>query len=106
MTLTNDERRAIDLFKTAISLIRTGPDGFPVPEQGLELHILGSKMLAVDTIFLREGIRLDDLDPEAVSLLSLTEATSRLIAATASGERDPLIPEAWFKARGELVEPK
>lgn len=106
MTLTYDERRTIDLFKTAISLIRTDRDGFPLPHQALELHILGSKMLAVDTIFLREGIRLDDLDPEAVSLLNLTEATSRLIAATDSGDLDPSIPEAWFKARGELVEPK
>jgi hypothetical protein len=106
MTLTDAERRSIYLFKAVISLLKTDADGFPLPDQGLEIEILGRKMLEVDTIFLRDGIQLDDLDPEAVSLLNLTEATSQLIAATASGDRDPAIPEKWFRRRGELVEPK
>lgn len=42
---------------------------------------------------------------EKRSLLALADSTSKLIAATVSGDRDPAIPEAWFKARAELVEP-
>jgi hypothetical protein len=42
---------------------------------------------------------------EKRSLLALADSTSKLIAATVSGDRDPAIPEAWFKERAELVEP-
>ena len=106
MTVTDEQRRDIDEFKVAVSLIQTGTDGFPLPGQSLELHVLGLCVLKVDTIWLREGVRLDDLNPEARSLLNLTEAASRVIAAMDSGDRDPAIPEAWFKARAELVEPR
>jgi hypothetical protein len=110
MTLTNDDRRTVDLFKTALSLIKTGPDGFPLPGQGLELDILAGKLLEVEETFLQPvaagSIRFDDLDPEVRSLLSLTHATERLIDAEDRGDRDPSIPEKWFRARGELVEPQ
>lgn len=102
MTLTPDERRTIDEFKTGISLLRTGPDGFPLPGQALELHVLGHFVLKVDTILIGRS----DLDAEERSLLNLADATSKLISATDSGDRDPAIPEAWFRARAELVEPK
>jgi hypothetical protein len=109
MTLSDDERHTIDMFKVAVSLLKTGPDGFPIahPMLPTELHVLGHCVLQVDTIFLgREGVRLDDLDAEERSLINLADATSRLIAATDSGDRDPAIPKAWFRARAELVEPQ
>jgi hypothetical protein len=100
--MTDDERRTIDVFKVGVSLIRTGLDGFPPPEQGLELEIVAGSALKVRVVLARYG---DDLDAERRSVLNLADATSRLIAATASGERDPEIAEAWFKARAELIEP-
>lgn len=98
-----EERRAVDEFKVAISLMQTGPDGFPTvrPMLPLELHALGLKMLAVSTILARRG----ELNPEERSLNVLTVATSEWIAATESGTRDPDTAQAWFRARAELIEP-
>jgi glycine/D-amino acid oxidase-like deaminating enzyme len=99
MTTTDDERREIDRFKVGISLLRTGPDGFPLLGQELELDILSRQVLKIDMICKSADTA------EKASLFKLADATSRLIAAMISGERDPAIPEAWFKARAELVEP-
>jgi hypothetical protein len=108
MNMTEDQRHTIETFKAGVSLTKTGADGFPIPHEflGLELQVLGRLVLKVDTILLgRPDVRLDDLNAEERSLLALTDATSRLIAAMESGDRDPAIPEAWFKARAALVEP-
>ena len=100
--MTNsDERRTIDEFKVAISLIKTGPDRFPLHGQGLELDILARKVLAIDMLY----IGRDDLDAEQRSLLNLADATSKWIGETVTGDRDTDIAEAWFKARAELIEP-
>jgi hypothetical protein len=58
-------------------------------------------VLKIDTIFLGRA----DLDAEQRSVLKLADATSKLIEAMDNGDRDPTIPEAWFRARAELIEP-
>lgn len=100
--MTPDERHTIDAFKVNISLIQTGADGFPLAGQGLELDILGRQVLKIDTIC-RAG---DTAEKQA--LLNMADAASRMVAAMASGDRDPAIPAAWFKARAELgqIEPE
>ena len=101
--MTPEERRTIDEFKVAISLIKTGPDLFPVlhPMLPLELHVLGLKMLEVDTILASRG----ELTAEERTLKTLANATSNWIAATESNNRDPDIGEGMFRARAELIEP-
>ena len=58
--------------------------------------------MKVDAILLGR----DDLNAQERSVLNLADATRRLIAAPDSGDRDSAIPQAWFRARAELVEPE
>lgn len=99
--MTPDERHTIEMFKVGISLLKTGTDGFPLPGQERELETLGRLVLKVDTILLGR----DDLTAEERSVLNLADATSKLIAATDSDDRDPTVPQQWFRARAELLEP-
>jgi hypothetical protein len=98
--MTDDERNTINLFKAGVNLIKTGPDGYPLPDQGLELDFLAKSVLKIDTMFI--GHR--DLDAEQRSLLNLADATSKWLAELISGRRDPDVAQAWFKARAEVVE--
>jgi hypothetical protein len=100
--MTEEERHTIEAFKAGVSVIRTGADGYPIPHEaiGAELYGLSILGLKVATILLGP----DDLNAAQRSVLNLSNATSRLIAATQNGDRDPAIPEAWFRARAELIE--
>lgn len=95
-----DKREAINAFKANFDLIRKGPDGYPLPDQGLELDVLGRQLLKVGMVCSLGS------DPEERSLQRFTDATARMLAAMISGDRDPAIPAAVFKARAEVVEPK
>ena len=101
-TMTPDERNTVNLFKAAVNMIKTGPDGFPLANQGLELAVAARLALQVTRDCLRRG----EPDAEQRSLMALTGTTSRIIEATYDGNRDPAIPEKWFRARAELVEPE
>lgn len=98
----NDDERTIYNFKSAQHLIPMAPDGYPAPHEflDLELRALGRMLLKVDML-----CHLGET-PEHQSLLRLTEATAKWIAETESGNRDPAIAEARFKALAELVEPE
>ena len=48
----------------------------------------------------------DDLNAEQQSLLNLADAVSKWLTELISGNRDPAIAEALFKARAEVIEPK
>ncbi len=95
--MTPREREIIYHFKAAQHLIPLASDGFPAPNEclGSMLGALGMMLLKVDMI-----CHLGDT-AEQQSLLRLTEATSRWIAATESGSRDPAIAEGRFKALAE-----
>jgi hypothetical protein len=98
MTMTDDER-AIYNFKAAQHLIPLAPDGFPAAHDlsGLELGVLGIKLLKVDTILARR----DELSGEEIKLRNLCDATATWLTAAENGNRDPVIAEARFKALAE-----
>jgi hypothetical protein len=102
--MKTEERRTIDEFKVAVSLLRTGPDGFPLPGQGLELEVTSQKVVEVADVCEPAD------DDEKRSLMELAVATMQLIAAVDSrmpdySTDDPTIPQRWFRARADLVEP-
>ena len=102
--MTEEERNTINMFKVAVSLLRTGPDGFPLPGQELELRVIEKKVFEVCQIC--QGSE----DREKSSLWELASATLVLILAVHSDVSDfttddASIPERWFRARAELVEP-
>ena len=94
-----DEEREYYGFKAMQHLIPLAPDGFPVPHGllHLELGALGTKLLKVDMILASRG----ELSGEEIKLRILCGATSDWLAATESGNRDPALAEARFKALAE-----
>lgn len=102
--MTDAERHTIEIFKGAVNRIKTGADGYPITHEMLdvELQATGRLVLEVDQILLPHR---DELDAELRSVLALADATSNWIAETESGNRDPAIAQAWFRARAELIEP-
>jgi hypothetical protein len=102
--MTDEERHTIETFKATVSLIKTGADGYPVPHPMLRVELDSTAMLALKVHVMLT--RRDDLTAAERSVLNLVSATSRLIAATDDHNRDPAIPEAWFRARAELIEPE
>jgi hypothetical protein len=98
--MTEEERNTINVFKAGISLLKTGPHGWPLPGQELERETLFGLMTKVGKI-----CDSDPDTPEKAGLRRLRYTTACLFAAADLPDRLPDVPERWFKARAELVEP-
>lgn len=97
----NREHRTIVEFLGAVDRLQTGPDGFPLRDQGLELDVLARKALAVTQALLAAD---SERTPAERSLLDLADATCRLAEAANNPNHDPTVAQRWFQARARLVD--
>lgn len=96
--MTPEQRATVNRFKAMIDLIKTGSDGYALPDQGLELEALSMGVLRVDTALVESG-------PTERPALQLADATAKWLTEMISGRRDPAVAERWFQARAEFIEP-
>ncbi len=81
--MTDEQRATVERLQDMIGLIRTGPDGYALDDQGLELHCLSMQVLRVDTAVAGQS------DPAALSALRLADATAKWLTEHINGRREP-----------------
>jgi hypothetical protein len=97
--MTDEQRDTVYRFVAMINLIKLGPDGYALYDEGLHLHILSMRVLQVDTAL--AGCS----DPAERSALQLSDATAKWITEHVTGRRSPDVAQRLFKARAEYIEP-